>query len=120
MPFQKRLRDDFGFELPKIEDVDDFDPEKYFEELGKSIKDFGQWSIDRNGMHLGFFSFSNLLMMRDLEPANWPEEFKEHPVLGRLLLDGFEPTDPLFGAKEKLNPLLAPADLLHVVQADAS
>ncbi len=72
-------------------------------------------------MQLGFFSFSKLLMMRDLEPVQWPEgAFEDHPVLGGLLGGGFERSEPLFGPQEPLDPRLAPSDLLHVVPADAS
>jgi hypothetical protein len=30
-----------------------------------------RWSIDADGMQLGFFSFAKLLMVKDLEPDRW-------------------------------------------------
>lgn len=121
LPLQERLRADFGFELPEIAEDDTFSPEAYFDELAERIENRTRWSIDRDGMQLGFFSFSKLLMMRDLEPVQWPEgAFEDHPVLGGLLGGGFERSEPLFGPQEPLDPRLAPSDLLHVVPADAS
>lgn len=121
LPLQERLRADFGFELPEIVDDETFGPETYFDELSDRITARARWSIDRDGMQLGFFSFSKLLMMRDLEPDQWPEDaFEEHPVLGGLLDGGFERSTPLFGPQERLDPRLDPGDLLHVVPADAS
>jgi len=120
LPLQERLRADFRLELPEIAEDETFDPEAYFDNLAGRIESRDRWSLDRDGMQLGFFSFSKLLMMKDLEPERWPEEaFEKHPVMGRLLGGGFERTAPLFGPRERLDPRLAPADLLHVVPADA-
>ncbi|MBC6405270.1 MAG: DUF3320 domain-containing protein [Rhodospirillales bacterium] len=121
LPLQERLWADFRLELPEIAEDETFDPEAYFDNLAGRIESRDRWSLDRDGMHLGFFSFSKLLMMKDLELERWPEEaFEKHPVMGRLLGGGFERTAPLFGPRERLDPRLAPADLLHVVPADAS
>ncbi|WP_372921982.1 DUF4011 domain-containing protein, partial [Roseovarius sp.] len=121
LPLLERLRADFGLELPEISEEETFSPETYFDELAIRIEGRARWSIDRDGMQLGLFSFSKLLMMRDLEPEQWPEDaFEEHPVLGGLLDCGFEQSSPLFGPQERLDPRLEPGDLLHVVPADAS
>ena len=121
LPLQERLRADFGLEVPEIAEDETFAPKAYFDEVAERIENRTRWAIDRDGMQLGFFSFSKLLMMRDLEPVQWPEgTFEEHPVLGGLLGGGFERADPLFGTGEPLDPRLVPADLLHVVPADAS
>jgi len=121
MPLQERLRGDFGLELPEIDEEDGFDMAAYFDELEERTRTRTRWSIDRDGIQLGFFSFAKLLMLRDLEPEHWPEDaFEEHPVLSGLLDGGFERCLPLFGPQEPLDPRLTPGDLLHVVPADAS
>jgi len=121
LPLQERLKADFGFELPDISDDESFTPDAYFADLEERTQGRPRWSIDRDGMQIGFFSFSKLLMMRDLETAQWPEgAFEAHPVLGGLLGDGFERESPLFGPQEPLDPRLPPEALLHVVPADAS
>lgn len=121
LPLQERLKADFGFDLPDIEEDESFRPEIYFEELEARIEGRVRWSLDPDGAQLGFFSFSKLLMMRDLEPEHWPEGlFGKHPVLGGLLDGGFDREPPLFRAQEPLDPRLPPEALLHVVPADAS
>ena len=77
--------------------------------------------IDDNGIQLGFFSFAKQLMQHDLEQANWPPgSLGESETMQNLLLNGFEPTDPLFGPDEKLDGRLEPADIVQVVDADVS
>jgi hypothetical protein len=121
LPLQERLKADFGFDLPEIEEDEEFSPDAYFAELEDRVSSRSRWSIDPDGAQLGFFSFSKLLMMHDLETAQWPEgAFEEHPVLGGLLGEGFEREPPLFGPQEPLDPRLPPEVLLHVVPADAS
>ena len=121
LPLQERLKADFGFDLPDIEDDEAFSPDSYFADLEDRIGGRPRWSLDPDGAQLGFFSFSKLLMMRDLEAAQWPEgAFEEHPVLGGLLGAGFDREPPLFGPQEPLDPRLPPETLLHVVPADAS
>jgi hypothetical protein len=121
LPLQERLKTDFGFELPDISEDETFTPDAYFADLEDRTLGRPRWSVDRDGMQVGFFSFSKLLMMKDLEPAQWPEgAFEAHPVLGGLLGDGFDREPPLFGPLEPLDPRLPPEALLHVVPADAS
>jgi len=45
-----------------------------------------RWSIDPTRIELGFYSFSKLLMIRDLDPAAWGENsVLDHPLLRGLL-----------------------------------
>ena len=91
LPLQERLKADFGFELPDVAEDESFTPDAYFTELEDRVAGRPRWSVDRDGMQLGFFSFTKLLMMRDLETAQWPEgAFEAHPVLSGLLGDGFD------------------------------
>ena len=68
LPLQERLMDEFGIQLPEIDDSEAFQPSLYFKELEPLIKHQEKWSIDPDGMQLGFFSFAKLLMLRDLDP----------------------------------------------------
>lgn len=120
-PLQERLRADFGFELPEIDDDETFIPDTYFDELESRIQIRSRWSVDRDGMQLGFFSFSKLLMMRDLDSDVWPEGALDgNGTLTGLLGEGFSAEPSLFGGRERLDARLSPSDLLHVVPADAS
>ena len=121
LPLQERLRTDFGIKFPEIDDSEEWTPEEYYVQVSDSIAEQPRWSIDRNGIQLGFFSFSKLLMLRDLEPENWPAaSLADNKLVGGLLEDGFEPKPPLFGPKDLLDDKLDPADIVQVVDADSS
>lgn len=122
LPLQERLRSDFGIELPEIEtDEENWSPSVYFEKIQEIVSQRSEWNIDRNGIQLGFFSFAKLLMLRDLDPENWPDgALADHPLLSKLLYRGFEAEAPLFGGDDKLDEKLAPVDIIQVVDADAS
>lgn len=120
LPLQERLRQ-FGISLPAIPDDDGWLPTDYFHVVRTAIAHQRRWTIDENGMLLGFFSFSKFLMFHDLDPANWPnDELLKHPILTALLVDGFLLEEPLFSEDERLDDILDPANLIHVVDADAS
>jgi hypothetical protein len=70
---QERLRGDFGLALPDIPETDDWLPSDYFDAIVTAIATKRRWSIDANAIELGFYSFAKLLMVRDLEPGNWPD-----------------------------------------------
>jgi hypothetical protein len=121
LPLQERLKGDFGIQLPEIEESDAWTPESYFELVEDCIGEKKRWKIDHDGIQLGFFSFAKLLMLRDLDPANWPDgALTKLDIVRRLLKDGFEQDAPLFGPEDRLDDKLDPGDMLHVVDADAS
>ena len=118
-PLKHRLADDFGIKLPDVPESEEWAPSSYLDAVADAVSWKPRWSIDRDGMQLGFFSFAKLLMVKDLEPENWPTDITEHPILAGLLMDGFasEPDD--FPEVNRLDSLFAPVDLIHVVDADA-
>lgn len=122
LPLQERLRGDFGIEIPDLDiDEEGWQPSVYFDKIQQNIASKLEWSIDRDGMQLGFFSFAKLLMLRDLDPENWPDgELENNALIKGLLASGFDSEAPLFGAEDRLDEVLAPADIIQVVDADAS
>jgi hypothetical protein len=120
-PLKHRLSDDFGIKLPEIPETEDWSPTDYFSTVAEAIGGQSRWSIDRDGIQLGFFSFAKLLMVKDLEPDNWPDgHLTQHPILAGLLLEGFGSEADDFPDTAHLDTLFAPADLIQVVDADAS
>ncbi|HTV34158.1 MAG TPA: DUF4011 domain-containing protein [Methylocella sp.] len=118
---QERLRDDFGLMLPGLPEGDDWLPSDYFDAVCKAIAPKGRWSIDANAMQFEFYSFSKLLMVRDLDPANWPNnELSNHPLLRGLLIEGFAAEPPVLPETANLDELPSPLDLVQVVDADSS
>jgi very-short-patch-repair endonuclease len=122
LPLQQRMLNDFGIELPELDIVDDWTPSTYFNQLEMQIANKENWSIDKDGMQLGFFSFAKLLMLRDLDPENWSAQgLENNPLIQGLLKSGvFEEERPLFSEDVNLDTILNPIDIIQVVDADAS
>lgn len=121
LPLQERLRQDLGILLPEIDEAEGWQPSKYYSGVADAVSGQPGWSVDADGMQLGFFSFAKLLMHRDLDPAAWPHGgLTENALLSSLLADGFDGGESPFGADDRLDVLLDPADIIQVVDADAS
>lgn len=121
LPLQQRLKDDFDISLPEIEIEENWEPAAYFEKVEQLIVSQKTWKVDRDGIQLGFFSFSKLLMYRDLAIENWPDgAIADHTLTRGLLYEGFESEPSLFGGGDRLDNVLPPSKLFHVVDADAS
>lgn len=121
LPLQQRLKEDFGLVLPELELGDEWRPSSYFDEVEAVVASQPGWRVDRDGMQLGFFSFSKLLMYRDLDPGAWPDgAIAEHGLTRGLLYEGFESEPPLFASGERLDAILPPENIFHVVDADSS
>lgn len=121
LPLQQRLKADFGLSLPEILIPEDWRPSHYFAEVEAMIESKPGWTISPDGLQLGFFSFAKLLMYLDLNPDAWPDNALEGHALTRgLLYEGFQIEPPLIGPDDKLDEVLPPSKLFHVVDADAS
>ena len=121
MSLQERLKSDFGITLAEISDGEDWTIESYFQQVQNSIQSKPRWAIDHDGMQLGFFSFAKLLMLNDLDPANWPNQSLQlNPLVKGLLGKGFPNEARLFDASTRLDKVKQPADLVQVVDADIS
>jgi hypothetical protein len=121
LPLQERLRQDFGIVLPEVDEVEGWQPSTYFTAVAEAVSGQPGWTVDADGMQLGFFSFAKLLMHRDLDPASWGDGgLTDSPLLSGLLAEGFDGGVSMFGPEDKLDVLLDPADIIQVVDADAS
>lgn len=124
LSLKERLKNDFGVELPEIDETDEsteWTPSLYFKEVNEAISNHPNWSIDKDGMLLGFFSFAKLLMLRDLDPdAERNKYLTDSALLRSILTNGFEPKEPIFGHECRIDELMAPEDLIQVIDADAS
>lgn len=120
LPLQERMRE-FGISIPDIPESEEWTPTQYFNAVREAIAIEPRWSIDQNGMMLGFFSFSKLMMFRDLMPENWPAgSILKHPIINDILIDGFPSEEPLFPEEARLDEIFDPANLIHVMDADSS
>ncbi|MBS0454459.1 MAG: DUF3320 domain-containing protein [Proteobacteria bacterium] len=121
LPLLHRLRDDFGINLPELEIGEEWKPSDYFAEVEAVTAHCNRWKIDPDAMQLGFFSFSKLLMYLDLAVDAWPNDgLASHELTQGLLFEGFENEAPVFQPGDRLDEVLTPERLFHVVDADAS
>jgi very-short-patch-repair endonuclease len=118
---QERLRTDFGVLLPDLPDDEEWRPSDYFAMVRDAIQGKRRWSIVQDAIELGFYSFSKLLMIRDLDPEVWGNKsILQHALLRGLLTEGFKEEPAVIAADANLDKLFAPADLIQVVDADSS
>lgn len=122
LSLQMRLRSDFGIELPDLPDVEELSPDSYYSEVSAAVAQQFRWEVLSNDMVLWFFFFSKFLMFRDLQPESWPEhgELKDHPLINSLLGEAFKHEPPLCSESDSLDPIIAPADMVHILDADSS
>lgn len=118
------LKSNFGLSwpMPPGADEGDLDLLAYFDEAAGVIEGRSRWRIDRRAIALGFFSFTRFLMYEDLDGENWPDGRGpgDHPIIRRLLEDGFDATAKQVSEDTHLDQHLDPGDTRHVVDADSS
>ena len=122
LSMMEKARSEFGVTLPGFPDAEDLNIEGYFDLLTEAVQHLPRWSIDRNSVALGFFSFSKFLMYRDLNIDIWPDgaEPTEHPIIGALMHEGFDEPAPTINSDDHLDQHLTPSQIHHVVDADGS
>jgi very-short-patch-repair endonuclease len=123
LSLQEKLLADFGIRLPELPETDDWLPADYFADVKRAIESESRWSIDQDGIVLGFFSFSKLLMYRDLKPESWPtsEALISHPLIDKLLGGGFGNAAAIPDESSiDVDAIIDPADMVHILDADSS
>ena len=120
---ETKLKTDFGIEFPAFPDAEDLDVDGYFKGVTTVASLRDRWSIDTRAIHLGFFSFSKLLIYKDLDPKVWPEDKQppDHPVIRSLYGgDGFREDPPAITEEDHLDDRLKVSDTHQVVDSDSS
>jgi Protein of unknown function (DUF4011)/REase_MTES_1575/AAA domain len=81
---REKLKRDFGLDLPEFSDEETL--ERYFLKFRGILDAKPRWRLRRR-VTLGLAYFGNLLMLRDLDPKNWPKEADliEHPRISEFL-----------------------------------
>ncbi len=125
LSLQEKLKRDFRIQLPNLPEVDDLDQSnilKYFEEVNEAVGNAKRWLVDESAVVLGFFSFAKFLMYCDLDVNNWPDNtLSEHPILDSVLVNGFQESDPsIDDSASNVDQHLTPENTYHVVNADSS
>ncbi len=118
----EKLRRDFSLTLPAIDPEERLDPAAYFRRVGEAVAAEKRFRVHADDIVLGLFSFTKLLMYRDLDPTTWPAEtpLARRPLLHALLTDGFGGEADPPAEDRPLDERLPPREQLHVLDADAS
>jgi hypothetical protein len=115
----EKMRQDFGLEIPPLEDDDT--PEAYFGKFDELLKIKKGWSIRRH-ITLALLSFGKLLMFRDLDPKTWPEEHSigKHPLV-RELFEGKKNPEITLAEEYPIDAPELKGDIPHLIRdADSS
>lgn len=117
-----RLKSDFGISLPDVPNTEDLSPGTYFQDVTDVISGQRGWEVRSDDIVLWCFSFTRLLMYRDLDPNNWPASrlLQNQPLITGLLQDGFPPVEPLCRGNENIDRLFDAARTMHVIDCDSS
>jgi hypothetical protein len=117
-----KVKLEFGVILPAMPSQEDLDLSQYFDTVEESLRAQPRWSVDRDAVALGFFSFGKLLMYRDLDEENWPEGRRpsDHPVIRTLFDEASREKPPPLPEDEYLDRYVHPAEIHQVVDADSS
>ena len=112
----------FSASLPVPELTDEFDLPAYLLDV-KAVASTLGWRVT-HAIHLGLFSFSKLLMYRDLEPDLWPQgaSIVDHPMVRRLLGAGDSDVENDVPARDpaELDDAFHPSNVFQVMDADSS
>ncbi|UWU76606.1 DUF3320 domain-containing protein [Bradyrhizobium huanghuaihaiense] len=122
LSLQAKMDGEFGLKIDDFGDEDEVDIAGYLAGIAETVSGKSRWEVRPDAMVLGFFSFSKFLMYRDLDPENWPADgsLDLHPSIEGLLQDGFEAPEPIVADDGKIDPIILPVAMNHVIDADSS
>tara|TARA_B100000575_G_scaffold294515_1_gene310970 strand:+ start:269 stop:4978 length:4710 start_codon:yes stop_codon:yes gene_type:complete len=120
LSLQEKLATNFNLELPEIEDSEDFDPIDYFNQINKIITKNDRWAI-KEDIYLGFFSFANFVMFKDLDRFKSMYGASEIiQSLSGLISDLSDRPLPEYIGADELDIKRKPHDTYQVLDADSS
>ncbi len=123
-----KLKTDFALDLPQYvkdpsAEADEMPPiGAFFGAVSDCVSKQKRWNVAVNEIHLGFFSFGKFLMFNDLDHSVWPENKQPsaHPIIARLLGDGFVDETPAVREGAHLDSVISPGEVRFVRDADSS
>ena len=123
LSLEAKLKQDFGVRLPEMPAEEDLDVEDYLFRVEKAVARRERWAVEHDEVHLNFFSFSKLLIYKDLDAETWPEGSQpaDHALVQQLFGgDGFAQGLPDIGEDEHIDDAEGVAGLHPVMDADSS
>jgi len=91
LSLREKLKNDYDLTLPEL-DEDQINVEQYFSNVSKIIESYPRFAVKRR-VSLCLLSFTNMLLVRDLDPNKWPQIDSEnglldHPVVRKVIEGG--------------------------------
>jgi hypothetical protein len=88
LSLREKVKRDFGLSLPEFDAEGGATVESYFEAITDATANLPRWRVKRM-MTLTLLSFSNMLLVRDLDPDSWKDAtgqstLLEHPVVKQV------------------------------------
>jgi len=85
LSLREKVKRDFGLNLPEYDTEADSPVETYLDKVSDDISKLPEWHV-RRMMTVALLSFTNMLLVRDLDPDNWPNDGKESALLTHPLV----------------------------------
>jgi hypothetical protein len=103
LSLREKVKRDFGLNLPEYDADSDAPVEAYLDEVAQAVSVLPGWQV-RRMMTLTLLSFSNMLLVRDLDPQRWPQvggvsSLLAHPLV-RQVFEGRPATGEPVAAPE--------------------
>lgn len=84
LSLREKLRNDFGLVLPELPE-EQIDVNRYFSEIQSIIKKQPGFAL-KHRVSLCLLSFSNMLLVRDLDPSKWPANGDENSLINHPIV----------------------------------
>lgn len=88
LSLREKLKRDYSFNLPIYDDEVDASVTNYLDAVAQAVAQRPNWQV-RKMMSVALLSFSNMLLVRDLDPDSWPRNgvspaLLEHPLVKQV------------------------------------
>jgi hypothetical protein len=124
LSLREKLREDHSIILPELDD-EQINIDDYFAALRTVIRPHPGFAI-RRWASLCLLSFTNMLLVRDLDPTKWPTSgdwngLLDHSIVREVFEGRAEPDDPLVGSAPEYEVEEGPASKIPLIfDADSS
>ena len=102
LSLREKVKRDFELNLPEYDLETDPSIEAYFDEISEAVGAMPNWRV-RRMMTLTLLSFSNMLLVRDLDPENWPRAGTDSALLAHPLVKQVFEGRPYVGGAQYAN-----------------
>jgi transcription elongation GreA/GreB family factor len=123
LSLHEKVKRDYGLNLPEHDSDEESSVEAYLEAVSDAVAQLPNWRV-RRMMTLTLLSFTNMLLVRDLDPENWPKggqdsALLEHPLV-KQVFEGKAATGEAQYADEYDTDTHPKANLPLIYDADSS